>query len=543
MKLAEREAAPNASYRILFCVYSWYYFRQMRPVIEALAAKGHSVHVVSILHDRDDFKSSIDETCASYPNVTYQVGPARRDDWAERATVLRQSQCVVQSQDPRFNDACRHADSGRLKGRFPESLERPFFKTRLGRELAWRTLRRVNDALPTDPAIDAVFDTMRPDVMVITPLIDRGGGMWDYMASARKSGVRTVFPVHSWDNLSSKARLNRLPDHVLVWNETQVEEAARYHGIPRRRITVTGAQGFDEWFTMAPSASRDEFCHALDLDPGKPILLYVCSAILKRHVAPSIAGEGNTERPYVHRWLTALRNSDDDRLRQANIIIRPHPKREQHWDRMDLSSFGRVVVHPQHGRLPNDRDSKAIFFDTLYHSDAIVGISTSAMIEAAIVGRTPMTVLDPDYAAGQVEMQHFQYLLTLGDGLLVAAPTFEQHARQLEKQLDRPSESAARMSAYIDLFVRPLGRERAATPLVAQTILDVAARGPARRSSRNFIDRWIERKLAGWTPKERAIVPQHWADMPEAEIKRRLARREARREERLKKRLEPVSTE
>ena len=198
--------------------------------------------------------------------------------------------------------------------------------------------------------------------MVITPLIDRLGGMWDYMASARHAGVRTVFPVHSWDNLSSKARIIHVPDRVLVWNETQVEEAKKFHGIPSKRIQVTGAQGFDDWFAMAPSTSREEFCDALSFNPDRPILLYVCSAILKRHMAPSIASE-KTELAFFTRWISALRSSGDDRLRDANVIIRPHPKREAQWDDVDLSGWGAVKVFPRHGRLPNDRSSKAIFFE------------------------------------------------------------------------------------------------------------------------------------------------------------------------------------
>ena len=537
-----RQALPETgpSYRILFCIWSWYYFRQMRPVIEALARDGHIVHVVSILHDRDDFKASIDEVCETYPNVTYQVGPERQDQWAERALVLRQSQCFVQSQHPRFNDACRSADANRLKGRYPQFIDRPAFQTALGRELAWRVLRRLNDALPTDPKIDAVFASFKPHVMVITPLIDRVGGMWDYMASARKAGIRTVLPVHSWDNLSSKTRINCLPDRVLVWNETQVKEARSFHHIPRRLITVTGAQGFDEWFSMRPSVLREEFCRELGLDPDKPTLLYVCSAILKRHVVPGIVSAGHTELAYFSRWITALRNSDDARLRDANVIIRPHPKREQRWDDIDLSAWGRVVVHPRHGRLPNNRDSKTIFFDSLFHSEAVVGISTSAMIEAGIVGRAAMTILDPDYAQGQVEMQHFQYLLKVGDGLLIAADTYEQHVEQLKHQLDNPTESTSRIAAFVDAFVRPLGREQTATPLVAKAILQVAARGPGRRRRRTVIDRWIEEKLAGWEPQARVSAPEHWAEMSPEEVRRRMARKQARRKARLKSEIEPA---
>ncbi len=419
-------------------------------------------------------------------------------------------------------------------------MDQPFFKTALGRELAWRALRRCNDALPTDAVIDDVFASFKPDVMVITPLIDRLGGMWDYMASARKAGVRSVFPVHSWDNLSSKARVNVFPDRVLVWNETQVEEAVDFHRIPRDRILVTGAQGFDDWFAMTPSTSRQAFSTELDLNPERPILLYVCSAILKRHMSPTIA-DNKTELTYFSRWISALRSSDDGRLREANVIIRPHPKRELQWDDVDLSKWGPVVVHPRQGRLPNDQTSKAIFFDSIYHSAAVIGINTSAMIEAGILGRPVMTIFDPDYAGGQVEMQHFQYLLSVGEGLLVTAETYEEHTRLLSGLLDDPAATATRMAAFTEAFVRPLGRAQTAAPLAARAILEVAAQGPVRPRRRGVIDRWLEHRLAGWQPESRIAAPKHWQGMPQAEVSRKLARKKERRLARSKKRLESAA--
>ena len=46
---------------------------------------------------------------------------------------------------------------------------------------------------------------------------------------------------------------------VLVWNETQKLEAARFHAIAPERVIVTGAQCFDQWFDRMPSTSREAF--------------------------------------------------------------------------------------------------------------------------------------------------------------------------------------------------------------------------------------------------------------------------------------------
>lgn len=521
---ADISGAP--AQRILVCIYSWYYLRHIRPALEVLADRGHRLHLISLLDDGPDFRCSVEELIARYSNITYQDGPERNDEWRERTLVLRQTQCWLQSQEPRFDQACRDSDTRRLNGRQPAFMERPFFKRPIGRELAWRALRRVDRALPRDPAIDGVFAYFQPDVMIITPLIDRSGAMWDYIHSARAFGTRTVFPVHSWDNLSSKARINVMPDRLLVWNETQVQEAVQFHRVPSNRIVLTGAQGFDEFFAMQPSTTRDGFCARLGLRQDRPILLYVCSAILKRHVSREIATSIRPELAYFTRWITELRASDDVRIREANVVIRPHPKRQDHWDDVELSPWGtNVVVHPRRGHLPNSQASKEIFFDSLFHADIVMGLNTSAMIEAAILSRPVMTVMDDNFRGGQEDMQHFQYLLMIGGGLLVRTRRWSEHVAQLEKLLHQPEQARLQAKKFAETFLRPRGRDRAAAPHVADAILEVAAIGPCRRRRRALFDKLITSLIARWQPQIRSL-PKQWTQAElEAKRQRRVERR------------------
>jgi hypothetical protein len=513
-------AELQSAHRIIVCIYSWYYLRHIRPALEVLADRGHRLHVISIVDDGPDFRCSMEELAERYGNITYQNGPESDDEWRERAFVLRQTQCWLQSQERRFDQACRYGDTQRLRGRQPIFLEKPPFRRPTGRELAWRALRRIDRALPRVPAIDAVFADFRPHVMIITPLIDRLGAMWDYMYSARAFGIRTVFPVHSWDNLSSKARLNVFPDKVLVWNETQRQEAIEFHRVPSRRIVVIGAQGFDDFFAMRPSMTRDAFCAHLGLRPDRPILLYVCSAILKRHMAREIATT-KAEIPYFTRWITELRKSEDPRICEANIVIRPHPKRQDHWDDLELTRWGtNVVVNPKRGHLPNDQSSKEIFFDSLFHADVVMGLNTSAMIEAAIVGRPVMTVLDKNYRGGQEDMQHFQYLLKVGGGLLVRTRIWRKHVAQLRDLLDQPERARLQARKFTESFVRPLGLDRSPAPLFADIVLEVAGMAAARKRRRGLLDQLITSYVARWQPQMRSATRNRRWSQAELELKR-----------------------
>jgi hypothetical protein len=101
-----------------------------------------------------------------------------------------------------------------------------------------------------------------------------------------------------------------------------------------------------------------------------------------------------------------------------------------------------------------------------------VGINTTAMIEAAIVGRSVLTVLAPEFA--QESTLHFHYLLEENGGFLHVASSLEEHARQLAGVLDEEAADAERRRRFVESFVRPHGLDRPATPILADAVEQLA---------------------------------------------------------------------
>ena len=66
-----------------------------------------------------------------------------------------------------------------------------------------------------------------------------------------------IYPVFSWDNLSTKGLVHVQPDAVLVWNDRQRTEAVEMHQCRHDAIVVTGAPRFDEFFAMTPKTTRE----------------------------------------------------------------------------------------------------------------------------------------------------------------------------------------------------------------------------------------------------------------------------------------------
>lgn len=489
-----RQSAPVSppKSKILFALYSWFYFKNLSSVIEHLAREGHEVTVAAIRHDREDFYAGVSALADRYPNITVASAPKRRDSWLYLTWDLRQSASYIHFLDPRFDKAFWLRD--RPRRRAPELIQALMrFKAtrwRPARRLIARVIERLEKALPTDPGVDRFLADQAPDVVVLSPLIDLDARLWDCLKSALARGLPSVFAVHSWDNLSSKMRLIYHPHRVLVWNENQVDEAIRYHDVPRDLIAITGAQVFDEWFERRPSASRDAFCARLGFDPQRPILLYVCSAL-----SPNLLPEPD----YVHRWLDAIRSAGEDAVAGANILIRPHPKRHRFWEGASFEGLGRVAIDPQIGELPVVSGAKDLYYDALYHCSLVIGINTSALIEAGIVGRPVLTILEPDYYQDQMENFHFSYLLEVSGGLLIAANSLEQHVEQVGDCLRDRAAGEAKARAFVEAFVRPQGMAQPATELFAREVLDVAAEGRRSPARTRLLDHVVRVALWPWS--------------------------------------------
>ncbi|HXE80913.1 MAG TPA: hypothetical protein VNK41_09195 [Vicinamibacterales bacterium] len=473
--------------RILFLARRFLYFRNYDDVIRELAGRGHRVHLAAERGDIEGRPPLVDEL-ATLPNVTVGHAPSRADDdWRWMADRLRLGLDYLRYQHPLFDEAPK------LRLRARERTPRLFVALGdpIGRHAPWMRkpaaamLRHLERAVPDDPGVARYIDEQRPDVLILTPLIDLGSAQIDYLRATRARRIPTILAVWSWDHLSSKALVRECPDRVLVWNEVQKREAIELHGVPAERIVVTGAQCFDRWFGRQPSRDRETFCAAVGLPSNRPLLLWVCSALFLG---------SRPEAPVVLEWLRRIRASAVPGLHDAAVLIRPHPSRTSEWQGVDLTGLGPVAVH---GSSPVDAASRADYFDALYHSAAIIGINTSAFIEGGIVGRPVHTILLPELHENQMGTLHFRYLLDYGGGLLEAARDFDEHVRQLARSLAQPPSG---IRPFVKLFVRPYGLDVAATPRFVEAVEQMthaAVAAPPRRWKVSFA-RWLLGAMIAW---------------------------------------------
>jgi FkbM family methyltransferase len=504
--------------KVLFVVKQKKNVETFIATIRALVDRGH--HVALAVQERTEEQDERYRDEIDSPRFAVVRAPAHRsDDWAEIAWLLRSLRDCAHYQQPALKGALKlqarsvhklreelriQADNETVAAALREMPPQQIQRLEAVFELAERRL-------PNDPLYDEFLRAQAPDVLLVSPLVHFGSAQADLVASANALGIPVGMLLYSWDNLSTKGCLHRPPDHLFVWNDLQRREAQALHGFPPERVTTVGAPRFDGFFELRSRAPRDEFHEALGLDASSPTLLYVCSS--------QFVSAG--ELTFVRRWLAAVRASTSERLRHANVIVRPHPDialldpgvpaSEVRWESI-RGSKGFAARPFDDDRAVVLRTSDRVqqgFFECIYHSVAVVGLNTSAELEAAIVGRPVFTILAGDEADGQSSTLHFRYLLEEDGGCVRVAGTLDEHAAQLETELDSPQDRE-RLRAFVSSFLRPLGNDRAVSPLLAEAIerafstdITSAPRQPAPVES----GQPVRRSVTDVAPDRRRVVP------------------------------------
>ena len=449
-----------------------------------LAERGHEVEIV---FDSPEKQSEGMEAVADMGTRVTLLGrmPIRRDLWATVARGVRGSIDYVRYWHPDFIDTPYLRD--RMRSAVPPLLG--FLARRntstLGSLRRWiRVLTTCEHAIPSYGPIEEFIASRRPDAVLVTPLVTDQSPQCDVIKSAQSLGIPTALCVASWDHLTTKGLIRVEPDLVAVWNEEQRAEAVGYHGTPDERIVVSGAQPFDKWFERQPT-DRERFCAKVGLRADRPFVLFAGSTASIS--APEV------ELQFVRRWIEAVRRQPE--LRDVGILVRPHPYNVSQWRTAEFPDLENVAIYPR-GANPVNENDRQDYFDSFYHCAAVVGVNTTAMIEAAIVGKTVHSVLADEFKDTQGGTLHFRYLLAENGGFLRVAHTMDAHAQQLVETLQTPDVGRAACARFVGRFIRPQGVNQPSTPRLVAALETHAASG--KRVPRSMPARLLPLRALLW---------------------------------------------
>jgi CDP-Glycerol:Poly(glycerophosphate) glycerophosphotransferase len=397
------------------------------------------------------------------------VFPARhRRVTVDLATLSLGRYCTVTVSEERLSGYRRlyHATVlRRLRGSRDKRPIFAFWREMLGRRGFWmswcwswpgayhwyrrRMLARIGD----DPALDALLEEEKPDV-IVHPTVLEGLFVSDLIRWGRVHGVPTVYLMNSWDNPAVKAVAVGAPDRLVVWGEHSKQVAHARLGIPLDHLLTFGAAQFDVYrrpTREAPAAYRAR----LGVPAGRRLLLYAGSSKGLDETAHLRALEGAIER---------------GELENCSVLYRPHPWRATAEGEADFFklSWRHVAMAPDMADYYRRHRREAAIIHladyedthvTLSAVDAVISPLSTILLEAALHGKPILAYLPDEDVQRNIALfsmaksVHFRDFFERVDCLQCPRPEdLVGGCRELLEAAERPG-TAARLRSQCEFFV------------------------------------------------------------------------------------------
>ena len=310
------------------------------------------------------------------------------------------------------------------------------------------------------PRVEAFLAEQRPDVLMVHPAdrlrLEPGGHRSRGEAARHPACCLSRFA--SWDNLTNKGLLrDAARPRARLERRCRRHEAVELHGVPAESRPSHGRSRVRPLVRLAAGTQPRGVLREVGLDVDRPIVLYAGSS---QFIAP----DEPDVRPAVDRRRYVRHGGA---IREAGILVRPHPARRGALPRASRSTTRRSSVWPPLGQeFPLDDDGRQNYFDSIYHSDAVVGINTSAHDRERRSSGGPSTRSSPR-SSRQTQRGHHPLPLPRRRG--VRARANGSHARGARRAAERSLADGDAEGLNERFMLRrlsgPYGLDVAATPL------------------------------------------------------------------------------
>ena len=222
---------------------------------------------------------------------------------------------------------------------------------------------------------------------VLTPGIGNYGygHAGNFAREAQKQNLPVFASITNYDNIVNMGYRGYTPTCLAVWSQQMADEAIRLHGIPAKKIEVTGPLQYDRFIQPLP-ISRNEFLKSINLDPGKKTIFF--------------AGGVNITR-YFEIYKLFVEQKSRGIPASYNFVVRPYPHgkllESPGWQVLEklFQKEGVYLSNPGSIDAAEDRRSEMredLNFDDgpdelaylLHYSDVMINYFSTISLEAAI---------------------------------------------------------------------------------------------------------------------------------------------------------------
>ncbi len=255
---------------------------------------------------------------------------------------------------------------------------------------------KVNEfTLGTMSEVDKIVEQIKPDFMLI-PSAFNDSFTIDCLKTAKKKGIKHLFVMFNWDNVSSKGVLPVLPDYIAVWGEQTREHANKIHRIPNECIFILGSPQF-EHYRRDLKLTREEFRKKNEVPLDKKVLLFAGMSRLSDEISILCMLEEAIEK---------------GELPDVHILFRPHPwKAVQPYEKnffdcgfrhitMDVQlcdHYKKILQNPKESVHQDTFTPDYEYYPSLFNAiDGVISPGTTLGIEAMAMGKPVLIKAFPD---------------------------------------------------------------------------------------------------------------------------------------------------
>jgi|CXWL01.1.fsa_nt_gi hypothetical protein len=310
-----------------------------------------------------------------------------------------------------------------------------------------KTLRFIEQKIPVVARIRDHIKRHNPNLVIALPLINADSKENEYIKAALVLGIPCVYSMYSWDNIDSKATFQSRPDYNIVWNKPLAETLSKGHTVSPEKIFITGAPRFDRLVESRDEyiLPREEFCRIAGINATKKYILYVGSTFL---VNSEFKKAMNEDAPALEIAEALLQHPN---TRDVNVLVRPHPSNAGIVKNLWEQKRHNVAVYPAHGEFPDTEEKRRMFYNSLHHSIAVVGINTTAFLEASALDKPCITIVTKEFGETQ-QLPHFHHLVD-GDFLETANGASEV-VEIVKRIIDGADTHSAQRRAFVGKFLK-----------------------------------------------------------------------------------------
>jgi hypothetical protein len=219
-----------------------------------------------------------------------------------------------------------------------------------------------------------LFSTYSPTLVISTTA--HHAEAWPLTYFARRSGIKTLANILSWDNTTTKPMMDVACDYYTVWSDEMKAEFAEQFPHIQTETIVVGCPLFDLYYQRPYAKSREDFLAEIGLPPDKPYILYATNT-------PSAMPD---ECQVIEQYWQALNRS---RLsNRISMLVRLHPKEslEKYQSLFGLKDLIVTRAAKPHWErsdrwLPNHQDM-SLLLNSMMHAAASVNVASTMSLES-----------------------------------------------------------------------------------------------------------------------------------------------------------------